>query len=145
MAKEKRNVRIIADSRIERGVDDKESIIFSADGTIEDDGEKITVRYTEPGNEDTKATKNEISFLKERCGEVTISRRGGVNSLMMFKKGGRYNWQYDVGFMAIDLCTSTTDLDNTINYKKGGEFGVHYVMESNGIEMQKVRLTLTVK
>ena len=86
MAKEKRNVKIIADSRIERGLDDKESIIFSADGTIEDDGEKITVRYTEPGNEDTKATRNEISFLKESCGEVTISRRGGINSLMMFKR-----------------------------------------------------------
>lgn len=145
MAKEKRNVRVIADSRIERADDDKESIIFSADGTIEDDGEKITVRYTEPGNEDVRETKNEVSFLKDRREEVTISRRGGVNALMMFKKGIRCNWQHDVGFMTIDLCTSTTALDNTINYKKGGAFGVSYVMESNGIEMQKVKLTLTVK
>ena len=145
MAKEKRNVKILADSRIDRGDDDRESIIFSADGTIEDDGEKITVRYTEPGNEDVKETKNVISFSKESRGEVTVSRRGGVNSLMMFKKGSRYNWQHDVGFMTIDLCTSTTALDNTINYKKGGAFGVSYIMESNGVEMQKVRLTLTVK
>lgn len=145
MAKEKRNVKIIADSRIDRGADDKENIIFSADGTIEDDGEKITVRYTEPGNEDTRETKNVLSFLKERREEVTVSRRGGVNSLMMFKKGGRYNWQHDVGFMAIDICTSTTDLDNEISYNKGGALGISYVMESNGIEMQKVRLTLTVK
>jgi len=145
MAKEKRNVRIVADSRIDRGDDDRESIIFSADGTIEDDGEMITVRYTEPGNEDVKETKNVISFSKNSREEVTISRRGGVNALMMFKKGSRYNWQHDVGFMTIDLCTSTTALDNTINYKRGGAFGVSYIMESNGVEMQKVRLTLTVK
>lgn len=145
MAKEKRNVKIVADSRIERADDDKESIIFSADGTIEDDGEKITVKYTEPGNEDIRETKNEVSFLKDRREEVTISRRGGVNALMMFKKGTRCNWQHDVGFMTIDLCTSTTALDNTISYKRGGAFGVSYIMESNGIEMQKVKLTLTVK
>lgn len=145
MAKEKRNVRIIADSRIERGDGDRENIIFSAEGTIEDDGDIITIRYVEPGDEDTKETKNVLTFSKEKRGEVTVERYGGINSLMLFETGGRYNWQYDVGFMKMDFCTSTIALDNSISFKKGGELGVSYVMESHGVEMQKVKMTLTVK
>lgn len=144
MSREKRNVTIKADSRISRADSDEENIVYSVDGTIEDDGEKITVSYTEPTGDDGTQTKSVLSFSKENRGEVTVSRSGGIQSLMVFEVGRRYNWQYDIGILSMDFCTTTIELVNTID-EKGGHFSVYYVMESRGIEMQKVLLKLSVK
>lgn len=145
MTKEKRNITVTANSKIERVIDDYENITFTADGTIEDDGETITIRYTEPADEQTKETKNVLTFDKKERGEITLSRRGGVNSLMMFKKGDRYSFTYDLGFASLEMCNSTLDVLNSINFKHGGKLGMDYITESRGVPMQKVRFTLTVK
>ena len=139
----KRSASLTVSSRIERD-DETEKVVFAVDGTVEDDGETIRVKYTEPQGEGDKPTKTEISFEKSRRGEITLTRRGGLNSLMLFEVGKRYTWQYDVGFMSMDFCTSTLELSNTVGYD-GGEFSVYYAVENFGVELQRVRFTLTVK
>ena len=139
----KRDAKLTISSRIERD-DEIEKIVFAVDGTIEDDGERITIKYTEPDDDGAKPTKTEISFEKSRRGEITLTRRDGVNSLMLFKVGTRYTWQYDVGFMSMTFCTSTLELSNTVEYD-GGEFNVYYVIENYGVELQRVRFKLSVK
>ena len=85
------------------------------------------------------------SLDKEKRGEVTVSRSGGVSSLMYFCAGSRYNWQYDAGFITIDFCTNTKELVNNLDFFKGGVFEVFYIMENRGVEMQRVKFSLTVK
>lgn len=145
MTKEKRNITVTANSKIERVSDDMENIIFTADGTIEDDGKKITIKYTEPAGEQKRETKNVFTFEKDKREEVTLSRQGGINSLMMFKKGGRYSFTYDLGFASLEMCTNTIDVLNSIDFHSGGRLGMNYVTESRGVPMQKVKFTLTVK
>ena len=140
-----RNVKVVAESNIDRGDGDTERIVLTADGTLEDTGDKLVLRYTESVGEGIEATDNEVSFFKEKRGEVTVSRSGGVSSLMYFCAGSRYNWQYDAGFITIDFCTNTKELVNNLDYSRGGVFEVFYIMENRGVEMQRVKFSLTVK
>jgi len=139
----KRKVSLIISSYIERD-DDSEKIMFAVDGTVEDDGERVSVKYTEPGGESIKPTKNEISFEKSHRKEITLTRRGGLNSLMLFEVGKRYTWQYDVGFMSMDFCTSTLEISNTASFD-GGDISIYYIVENCGMELQRVRFKLTIK
>ena len=139
----KRQTDLVISSCIERD-GETEKIMFSADGFIEDNGEVIKIIYTESGDGSAKPTRNELTFKKSHPGEITLSRRGGVDSLMVFEVGKRYTWQYDVGFMSMTFCTSTIEISNTVGYD-GGEFSVYYTIENFGVELQRVRFTLTVK
>lgn len=134
----------MVESKIIRDDSDTENIMFSVPGAIEDDGKSIFLSYTEQDSDEIK-TENVLSFSKTDRGSVDVSRRGGVSSLMRFKAGHRHNWRYDAGFMALDFCTVTSGLLNTIEFERGGTFCVDYSLENCGTEMQKVRFSVSVK
>ena len=133
----------MVESRITRDDSDTENIMFSVPGAIEDDGTSIFIKYIE--QDDDMQTENVLSFKKSDRGAVDVSRRGGVSSLMHFKAGHRHNWRYDAGFVALDFCTVTSGLVNTIEFDRGGTFCVDYSLENSGTEMQKVRFSVLVK
>ena len=139
----RRKTQLVISSFIERD-EESEKVIFTVDGVVEDDGKTVKIKYVEPDDGESKPTKTELSFEKSRRSEITLSRRGGIGSLMVFEIGKRYTWQYDVGFMSMTFCTSTIELSNTVGYD-GGEFSVYYSIENFGVELQRVRFTLTVK
>lgn len=144
MSSEKRKVTVTSSSRICRD-DDVENIIFTSDGEMTLDGGKISISYNEPDDEDGKSVKSVLSFRTDNGGEITISRSGGVNALLFFSEGERYNWQYDMGFATMEFCTATQSVSNTINYQKGGILSVKYTTESRGVLMQSVNFSVTVR
>ena len=70
-----RNVKVIAESNIDRGEGDTERIILTADGTLEDTGDRLVLRYAESVGEGVESTENELSFLKEKRGFVCAASR----------------------------------------------------------------------
>lgn len=139
---EKREYNVLVNSKAERAADDFEHISLSSRGTVFDDGETVTLKYTE--QTDDGDTDNEVSFSKKRRGEVSVSRRGKISSFMTFESGKRCAWKYSIGEFAMDLCTNTVELENTLGLD-GGKLSIYYIMESRGIEIQKVRLTVSLE
>jgi len=131
---EKREYNVLVNSKAERAADDFEHISLSSCGTVFDDGEIVTLKYTE--QTDDGDTDNEVSFSKKKRGEVSVSRRGKISSFMTFESGKRCAWKYSIGEFAMDLCTNTVELENTLGLD-GGKLSIYYKWKAAGSKFKR--------
>lgn len=95
-------------------------------GTLETDpegGYKLSYQESElTGLEGTKTV-----FLV-RGNQITLTREGGVNSVMVFEEGMRHLSMYETPFGALSVGINTRRMKNELN-AGGGEIEIDYAIE----------------
>ena len=95
-------------------------------GTLEVDpegGYKLSYRESElTGMEGTR------TVFRIRGKQVTLTREGGVNSVMVFEEGLRHMSMYQTPFGALAIGVNTRRMRNEIN-DMGGELEIDYAIE----------------
>lgn len=95
-------------------------------GTLEVDpegGYKLSYQETElTGMEGTQ------TVFRIRGKQVTLSREGGVNSVMVFEEGMRHVSMYETPFGALEIGINTRRMKNRMD-ATGGELEIDYAIE----------------
>lgn len=95
-------------------------------GTLETDpegGYKLSYQESElTGLEGTKT----VFFV--RGNQITLTREGGVNSVMVFEEGMRHLSMYETPFGALSVGINTRRMKNELN-AGGGEIEIDYAIE----------------
>ena len=91
--------------------------------TEEDNGYKLSYQESElTGMEGTK------TVFRIRGKQVTLTREGGVNSMMVFEEGMRHVSMYETPFGALSVGINTKRMKNAIS-ADGGELEINYAIE----------------
>lgn len=95
-------------------------------GTLETDpegGYKLSYQESElTGLEGTQ------TVFRVRDNQITLSREGGVNSVMVFEEGMRHFSMYETPFGALSVGINTRRMKNELN-DGGGEIEIDYAIE----------------
>lgn len=95
-------------------------------GTLEveeDNGFKLSYQESElTGMEGTQ------TVFRIRGKQVTLTREGGVNSMMVFEEGMRHVSMYETPFGALSVGVNTKRMKNEIG-ANGGELEIDYAIE----------------
>ena len=126
-------------------IDDK--VEFSTNAVLKDNGGKIELVYDELEELGMEKSRTRLIFNKDEPTVVTMLRTGSVSTGMVFdsdKKGRRHMCTYNTGFMPIELCICTRNIDNTLTYDSGGTVYLDYEVEFHGIKTERNRFTIEV-
>lgn len=140
------NVKILVKSQ-QTDIDDPSPYVIelTTDGKIQDDGEKVVIKYDEYIDEDsTCVAHTSLSFLKSNPGMVTLSRSGAVRSSCVFSEGERHKMLYTLDVGTIEFGVHTRNLENTIK-NKSGNIRMKYDTEVRGSVVRQCDFKISVK
>ncbi|MCQ2771128.1 MAG: DUF1934 domain-containing protein [Clostridia bacterium] len=124
---------------------ENEQILFNAVGYMERTGNNIKIKYAEPRKEDEHQSFSTLQFAEDKRKEVYISRSGAANEMFCFIEGQRYMASESLPFGELTLFTDTKSVKNSINYNDGGKLEIKYTIDSQGMLLEEVHLSITVK
>ena len=97
-------------------------------GTLEHDPvEGYCLAYQETELTGMEGTRTEFR-VKDR--QITLTRSGGVNSVMVFEEGARHLSMYETPFGALSVGVNTRRMRADLN-SAGGEIEIDYALEIN--------------
>lgn len=105
-----------------------------------DDGERISVSYTESEATGMEGSITELSFLKNEPTIVTMTRNGIVSTTLVFEEGKRYHCIYKTPYMPFEVCVRTVKVDNAI--LGVGRLLIDYIIEIRGAKAERTKLEL---
>ena len=97
----------------------------------------ITLSYTENSEGGKIACE-----IKARDGEITVCRRGAINSTLVFREGESYSTLYEIPPFKFDMQIKTRRLKNSRSFF-GGAVDILYTMSVGGAD-KRCRMKLTV-
>lgn len=105
---------------------------------------KMTVRDSDTFISYEEESENGKIFSDIRIGKtsVTVSRRGALESVLLFADGEEFNTVYSVPPYKFDMRVTTLRLRSSVD-KDGGELDVLYTMSIGGAA-KKCRMTISV-
>ena len=113
----------------------------TVEGTLEQTGEKLILRYREPEETGLGKTDTVLTFREE---EAVLDRQGAVTARMRFIVGQRHrvNYHTPVGEMLLEV--RTTFLSHNLT-NAGGKAMIRYHLTSGGQTVGNHTLKLNVK
>lgn len=121
---------------------DVDTITSYYDGEMTVDGDDVKISYLEDG-EAMGGVNTTISFKASAPSEITISREGEVNAIMLFSKGKRTISVYQTPFMPFEIGIYTSKITNRIIER--GTLELSYIIEIKGALAQKTELKMEFK
>ncbi len=113
------------------------------DGEINVEGDDARITYHEDSADGSEGVDAVIAFKISEPREVTITRSGEVNTIMLFSQGERTISVYQTPFMPFELGIYAKRVDNRILSE--GVLEIFYIVEIKGALAQKTELKLEVK
>ena len=113
------------------------------DGEITVEGDDVRITYHEDSGSGMEGVDAVVAFKISEPHEVTITRSGEVNTIMLFSQGERTISVYQTPFMPFELGIYAKRVDNRI--LSDGVLEIFYIVEIKGALAQKTELKLEVK
>ncbi|MBO5375103.1 MAG: DUF1934 domain-containing protein [Clostridia bacterium] len=120
--------------------DDIDTITTYFDGLIAETGDEVRITYFEDDASGMGGVKAIIAFNKSEPKEVTITRSGAVNTIMLFSQGERTISVYNTPYMPFELGIYAKRVDNRI--MTDGVLEISYILEIKGALAQKTEMKL---
>lgn len=111
-------------------------------GDISTRNETFLIKYEEE-TEGMGGVFTELSFNMERPKEITISRKGALESCMYFEEGKRHICIYNTGIMPFEICIYSKTVDNQL--MTNGYLELAYLIEIKGACAQKTIFKMEVE
>lgn len=127
------------------GIDPSEidTITTYLEGEITVTGDDVRITYHEDSASGMEGVDAVVAFKISEPREVTITRSGEVNTIMLFSQGERTISVYQTPFMPFELGIYAKRVDNRILSE--GVLEILYIVEIKGALAQKTELKLEVK
>lgn len=125
--------------------DDTLSVDLAADGTMENRGGRVYIRYSEDVSGEGDNVDNVLSFDENDPSVISLVRRGSVGMSCVFEEGKRFPCKYDLKFAEMDFVIATKHVRNSIAPSKGGRIALSYAMEARGVVVQNTDYMLRVE
>lgn len=113
------------------------------DGLMMTSGDTTHITYFEDGKSGMDGTKVVVAFNKSEPREVTITRSGAINTIMLFSQGERTISVYNTPYMPFELGIYAKRVDNRI--LENGVLEISYVLEIKGALAQKTEMRMEIK
>ena len=120
---------------------DEEIVELITDGRYAHGRNGSFLSYTE--SEITGLEGTETSVLIKPA-EIVLTRRGVLNSRMVFREGEKNNFLYDTQFGSATLGIDTRHIDAAFD-ENGGEMSIDYVVNMDHVVVGRNRIKLSVK
>ncbi|MBE6624874.1 MAG: DUF1934 domain-containing protein [Ruminococcaceae bacterium] len=121
---------------------DIDTITSYYEGDICVEGDEVKISYVESGG-DMEGVNTTVSYSISNPDELTISREGEVNAIMLFSRGKRTISIYQTPFMPFEIGIYTSRIKNEIMDK--GTLELSYIIEIKGALAQKTELKMEIK
>jgi uncharacterized beta-barrel protein YwiB (DUF1934 family) len=121
---------------------DIDTITSYYEGDISVEGDEVKISYVESGNE-MDGVNTTVSYKISNPDELTISREGEVNAIMLFSRGKRTISIYQTPFMPFEIGIYANRIKNAIMEK--GTLELSYIIEIKGALAQKTELKMEIK
>ena len=113
------------------------------DGLITENGDTTHITYFEGEKSGMDGVKVVVAFNKNEPKEVTITRSGSVNTVMLFSQGERTISVYNTPYMPFELGIYAKKVDNRI--LDDGVLELSYIIEVKGALAQKTEMRMEIK
>lgn len=123
--------------------DEIDVITTNFDGLITQTGDTTHITYFEDDTSGMGGVKVVIAFNKNEPKEVTITRSGAVNTIMLFSQGERTISVYNTPYMPFELGIYAKRVDNRI--LDDGVLEISYILELKGALAQKTEMRMEIK
>ena len=111
-------------------------------GTLNDDGERITVSYDETEATGMDGSRTSVSFLSSSPEVVTMTRDGMVSATLVFEEGKRHHCIYKTPFMPFEVCVCTKKVVNRLT--EDGCLELDYVVEIRGAKAERTKFKMQI-
>lgn len=120
-----------------------DKIELVTEGIIRDRAGRIELEYDETELTGMEGSTTIVSYDKHTPGIISVLRDGSISTALVFEAGARHICAYETPYMPLELCVTTTTLENNLSYE-GGRLELDYVIESGGERTERTRLSLSV-
>lgn len=109
--------------------DEDEAMHMTTFGTLSGDAKQWKLRYTErhAGSEE----KHDITMTMGE-GMVTVARKGAFASDLVFRKGHRFEGNYQTPYGVLSMGIYPTQVDYSVNKDGDGEVSLRYQLDIQG-------------
>lgn len=134
-------ISLNASATADGGETDAISLLTSGELSKEEDGYLLC--YEEALDESSAPTKVKLLMQTD---VITMHRSGDYEANMVFRKGQRYEGQYNTPYGSMDLALFCTRATYTVD-EHGGELKLQYQLDINGqyIAMHEMELCFAVR
>lgn len=124
---------------------ESEVYTVSSLGSIEEnEGGAIILRYIGFDSNGEEAGEATLS-IAPGLSSVIMDRSGDIDGALTFmKEGGRVNCSYDMKFMTLSFTVVTRELSGEIDYERGGEIKIDYILEVSQHSAQRFAIDIKV-
>lgn len=109
-------------------------------GSYTDDGERISISYTESEATGMEGSTTTVTFLKNDPSVVTMVREGVVSATLVFEEGKRHHCIYKTPFMPFEVCVRTIKVSNTLLVS--GTLSLDYIVEIRGAKAERTKFAM---
>lgn len=122
---------------------DVDTITSYYDGEITVLDDEVRICYKEDDGSGMEGVDTTVSYKLSAPDEITISRCGEVNTIMLFSRGKRTISIYQTPFMPFEVGIYASSIKNEII--DSGVLEIAYIVEIKGALAQKTELKLEIK
>ena len=122
---------------------DIDTITTYYDGEILEQNGEIRISYHEDDASGMGGVEAVIAFNCDEPNEVTLTRSGSVNTIMLFSQGKRTISVYQTPFMPFEIGIFAKRVKNEITTR--GVLEISYIIEIKGALAQKTEMKLEIK
>lgn len=113
------------------------------DGLMTTSGDTTHITYFEDDKSGMGGTKVVMAFKESEPSEITITRSGAINTIMLFSEGERTISVYNTPYMPFELGIYAKRVDNRI--LTDGVLEISYILEIKGALAQKTEMRMEIK
>ena len=136
-----KNVVISIKSIQNYGFDEEEELEFTSDGYYYVDNDTACLSYMETAVTGMEGTRTSI-LVSPR--QVMVDRSGIITSRMIFKEGGRYQFQYNTPYGTANLGVDTREIKHSFD-ENGGELDIVYILDMEHAVVTRNKFHISVK
>ena len=111
-------------------------------GSYTDDGERISVSYSESEATGMEGSTTTVTFLKSEPTVVSMIREGLVSTTLVFENGKRHHCLYKTPFMPFEICVRTVKVSNSL--LGVGALTLDYVVEIRGAKAERTKFSMQI-
>ena len=111
-------------------------------GTYLDDGERISISYSESEATGMEGSMTTVTFLKSDPAIVSMIREGMVSTTLVFENGKRHHCLYKTPFMPFEICVRTINVANALI--RGASLSLDYVIEIRGAKAERTKFSMQI-
>ena len=111
-------------------------------GSYVDDGERISISYSESEATGMEGSMTTVTFLKSEPAIISMIREGVVSTTLVFESGKRHHCIYKTPFMPFEICVRTIKVSNSLVAL--GTLTLDYVVEIRGAKAERTKFSMQI-